>query len=101
MRHRISQVALRSWLDAQATRRAAEVALAQNGRDRRNTQASLHPALGDADGTLSDPGPAARLERTAREPDGPAPAVGDRTSATGAARVDYSALISILVAGCG
>lgn len=48
VRYRSGQVALQSWLDAQETRRAAEVSLAQNRLDRLNTQVSLYLALGGA-----------------------------------------------------
>ncbi len=48
VRYRAGQVALQSWLDAQETRRTAEVSLAQNRLDRLNTQVSLYLALGGA-----------------------------------------------------
>lgn len=46
VRYRVGAVALKSWLDAQEKRRAAETALAQNRLDRLTNHATLFQALG-------------------------------------------------------
>ncbi len=49
VRYRAGAVALKSWLDAQKTRRDAELALAENRYNQLDNQVTLHQALG---GTL-------------------------------------------------
>jgi NodT family efflux transporter outer membrane factor (OMF) lipoprotein len=49
VQYRSGAVALKSWLDAQKTRRDAELALAENRYDQLDNQVTLHQALG---GTL-------------------------------------------------
>ncbi|HET8870109.1 MAG TPA: TolC family protein, partial [Aquabacterium sp.] len=46
VRYRAGAVPLKTWLDAQESRRQAEINLAQNRLNRLNALATLHQALG-------------------------------------------------------
>lgn len=52
-RYRAGAVALRAWLDAQETRRQAEIAVSQNRYDQFVNQVTLYQALGGDDATPS------------------------------------------------